>query len=385
MRHVSRRALHSFLAVALIALAALFAGDATAEPRFILNPSVSISEVYDDNVFPGISGPKWDIYTVIEPSFNADLSLRFGDLSLGYNPTFMLFPRHFKDPYIEEILHDASFSWTTVFTGGLSLKLSDRFYTLPIAYTRADFTPSNVAQSNEVMLDAGYDFDISPTMEASSNARFSRFDVWSGNTDGMMVKGSLTVFKSFNSIFRLGIVNNYMKYWYDDIASDPFAFGIGIKPEYEITPNIESSVTFGYRYLVLGGLDNESSFRYKVNFDYNTSSGKVASIYVSQDFMVDLSGNSFDSTEFGFTLKKKLLPRVGISSNIAFSILQDKALPAGADTAKILSVSPSVNFELYRDFLLSLGYNGFYNKWGNSSDNLSNNRVYITLTYSKSR
>ena len=178
-----------FKPLLLTAFMALAASNGGAEPRFFLVPSFSISEIYDDNLFPGESSKSWDFYTSIQPGLEANFILKFAELELGYKPTFNLFPRHFDDPGIREIQHDAYFQSKTQFSFGLTLVVRDQYYSIPFSYSRAPFTPSNWQQSNEAIVSLGYPLELSPTIDMNFTSDFARFDATSPGNDGYRFGG----------------------------------------------------------------------------------------------------------------------------------------------------------------------------------------------------
>jgi hypothetical protein len=201
----------------------------------------------------------------------------------------------------------------------------------------------------------------------------------------MLANGQLSFVKSFNSIFRLGLINKVTKYWYDDLQNDPFIYGLGIEPQIYLTPHIKGTFPFGYRYLVLNQTNNESAFTYRINFDYEKNDEVIASVFYGQEFLVDLTGNSFDTWVLGANYSQEVIERLWIRIYLSYTTYTDTSLPEGSNKTSILSTSPSLEYELGRDFSVSVGYNGFFNKWGNASGDFSNNRVFVMFSYKKDK
>ena len=78
------RALPAFLALLL-----LLPGLAWADTRVELTPRISVSEVYNDNIYLDYTNEESDYLTTVSPGINLTMSSQHTSLSLDYSPTWV--------------------------------------------------------------------------------------------------------------------------------------------------------------------------------------------------------------------------------------------------------------------------------------------------------
>ena len=371
-----------FVAVLVLFLHLGAVSKTTAEPRFIFKPSFVLSEIYDDNLIPGSAPKEWDFYTSVEPSFKGQLFLRIAELNFGYHPAFLIFPRHLGDKMIKEILQNADFEAKTEFSSGLILKVRDRFDTLPFSYKISAFTPSNLSQSNEISTSAEYQGELSKTANMNFKGEFVRFDASGNANDGMRMSFESAVNKDFSSTLTIGIENRLSKYYYDNITGNPLIWGLGVKPVINLTGRIKASLPFGYRLLNISGVGTQHSLSYNLEFGYDDGAQTTAALFFTQEFLIDVQGNSFDRRSFGAKIDEKITDKLKVYLSTSFATFDDKASQGNANDS-VLEINPGFSYQVARDFSLDVGYNGYYNKWGTGNSNFITNRFFISIKYEK--
>ena len=132
----------------------------------------------------------------------------------------------------------------------------------------------------------------------------------------------------------------------------------------------------------INGIGIENNFSYDVRFEYETNLEKFLELYFRQNFNADLLGNTFNKRTVGVNFTKRLVENLEASAGLSFSNYNDGYIAAGGDTM-ILEFNPALSFDLGRDFFFEVGYNGYYNKWGSASEDVVNNRFFVTLRYEK--
>ena len=193
----------------------LFAIKTYAASEYTIEPSLSLSEEYNDNLFLGRSDRVSDFISYVSPGI--DLSTRSinSELKLSYSPTFSLYRSHnelnetahrfatngaftlsekltstltgsfvkssetrdIRDiPSIGPVTVRAEWKYLTI-GGGASYKLIDKlFYTLGLSYSDADTNASDLNKVKTYSGNMGLTYKTSERTALTANASYSKYD-----------------------------------------------------------------------------------------------------------------------------------------------------------------------------------------------------------------
>ena len=95
-----------------------------AESRFELTPRISVSEVYDDNIYLDATNEKSDYLTTVSPGINMMMSSINRSLSLDYSPTWVFYDQYDEN---DTVRHAGNLAFWQNFAEHLRFNLNDTY------------------------------------------------------------------------------------------------------------------------------------------------------------------------------------------------------------------------------------------------------------------
>ncbi len=206
--------------VVAVLILLLFAVKTYAASEYKIEPSLSLSEEYNDNLFLTRSERISDFISYVSPAIDLSAKSINTDLRLSYSPTFSFYGSHneLNDtahrfavngaftlserlssnltgsyvkssetsdiraiPDIGPVTVRAEWKYLTI-SGGASYRLSDKlFYTLGLSYFNADTNAPNLNKVRTYSGTMGFDYKTSEKTTLSVNAAYTKYDISSAS------------------------------------------------------------------------------------------------------------------------------------------------------------------------------------------------------------
>jgi len=287
-----------------------FSPAALAEYHFDFTPSVSVSEVYDDNIYLSSTNEKSDHITTVTPGFNLNMVSEKSHLELSYAPSFVWYD---KEDQNDTVRHSGTLTFGRDLTQHLEFDLADTYIKSedPLEDTEdveGIRNTRNSYQRNTALISLRYLFG--PENSLTVDYRHSALE----NKDKTLDDGR-TQAPSARMIYWFDVKNgvelNYgftkADFWRDDnsIAGDDYnGHSAGIKYIYRFSPHTRGSI--GYEFETRD-FDGPSE-----NYDVHTGSVGFEHAF-SPDLSIILGGGYFiqnndrSGNEDGYTYNASLL------------------------------------------------------------------------------
>ncbi|MBW2035426.1 MAG: outer membrane beta-barrel protein [Deltaproteobacteria bacterium] len=101
-----------------------FSPTAFAKYHFDFTPSISVSEVYDDNIYLNSTNEKSDYITTVTPGFNLNMVSEKSHLELSYAPGFVWYD---KEDQNDTVRHSGTLTFGQDLTQHFSFDLTDTY------------------------------------------------------------------------------------------------------------------------------------------------------------------------------------------------------------------------------------------------------------------
>jgi hypothetical protein len=289
-----------------------FSNTAFAKYHFDFTPSISVSEVYDDNIYLNSTNEKSDYITTVTPGFSLNVLSENNHLELSYAPGFVWYD---KEDQNDTVRHSATLNFGQDLTQHLKFDLTDRYIKSedPLEDTEdieGIRNTRNTYQRNTALISLRYLFG--PENSLTVDYRHSILE----NKDKALDDG-ITQVPSAKMIYWFNVKNgielNYgftkADFWRDDnsIAGDDYdGNSAGITYIYRFTPHTRGSI----------GYDFESRDFDGFSEDYDVHTGSIG---LDHEFSPDLSlvveggyfiqKNDRSDDENGYTYNASLVKR----------------------------------------------------------------------------
>jgi putative beta-barrel porin BBP2 len=409
----------------LLILLFSFSPTAFAKYHFDFTPSISVSEVYDDNIYLSSTNERSDYITTVTPGFNLNILSENNHLELSYAPGFVWYG---KEDQNDTIRHSGSLAFGQDLTQHLKFELTDTYIKSedPLEDTEdieGIRNTRNTYQRNTARISLRYLFG--PENSLTVDYRHSLLE----NEDKTLDDGRTQV-PSAKMIYWLNVKNGlelnygYTKadFWRDDnsIAGDDYdGNSAGIRYIHRFSPHTKGSIGYDFETRDFDGLSE----------DYDVHTGSIGFDHeFSPDLSLSVGGgyfiqkNDWSDNEDGYTYNVSLMKQfergsisIGgdggwdenyldaeqrgftrywrVNANFDYEILEALRGYAGSsyraekdpgsDKRKTLRGNCGIKWTFLRWFSLSLDYSYADSNDDNDIDDYTDNRVMLILNASK--
>ncbi|MBW2345591.1 MAG: outer membrane beta-barrel protein [Deltaproteobacteria bacterium] len=289
-----------------------FSPTAFAKYHFDFTPSISVSEVYDDNIYLNSTNEKSDYITTVTPGFNLNMVSEKSHLELSYAPGFVWYD---KEDQNDTVRHSGTLTFGQDLTQHLSFDLTDTYMKSedPLEDTEdieGVRNTRNTYERNTALISLRYLFG--PENELTVGYGQSQLENEDKTVDdGRTQDPSANVTYWFNVKNGMELNYGYTKadFWRDDnsIAGDDYTgHSAGITYIYRFTPHTRGSIGYDF---ATRDFDGSSE-------DYNVHTGSVGFDHqFSPDMSLTVEGGYFiqkndrSDDENGYTYNASLIKR----------------------------------------------------------------------------
>ncbi|MCD4717750.1 MAG: outer membrane beta-barrel protein [Desulfobacterales bacterium] len=411
----------SFLLILLFG----FSPMAFAEYHFDFTPSISVSEVYDDNLYLSSTNEKSDYITTVTPGFNLNVVSEKSHLELSYAPGFVWYD---KEDQNDTVRHSGTLVFGQDLTQHLKFDLTDTYIKSedPLEDTEdieGIRNTRNTYQRNTALISLRYLFGP----ENSLTVDYRQSDLENDDKtldDGRTQVPSAKMIYWFNVKNGLELNYGYTKadFWRDDnsIAGDDYdGNSAGIRYIHRFSPHTKGSIGYDFETRDFDGLSEDYDVHTgSVGFDHEFSPD--LSLTVGGGYFIQKSDRSDD--ENGYTYNASLVKRFergsisvggnggwdenyldaerrgfsrywGANANCDYQILEalngyvggsyrtDKE--ANSEKRETWRGNCGLRWAYLRWFSLSLDYSHAVRDGGNDIDGYQDNRLMLILNASK--
>jgi len=298
-----------------------------AEGRIEITPSISIREVYDDNIYLDPTDEKSDYTTEISPRINLDLLSEKSNLMFDYTPTLVFYAEESDN---NTVRHSGTVTYNRDLTEHFDFHLSDTYFSTEEPIENREEaeesiedreragrvegvrnTERNTYQRNSFRTSLGYQFGPEDTWTVGYNNSFY------ANEDGSFDDGAIqSPFTKLAYWFneRQGIELNYeftnADFWRDDNSDaqdDYTGHGTGARYIHRFTPHTSGSVDLNYTTRDFEG-DSEDYNVIDSSLGFDHAFSPDLSLSAGIGFFIQQRENSGDTMgpSFNVSLVKKL-------------------------------------------------------------------------------
>ena len=339
-----------YILAALIFL--LFAGKTFAASEYTVEPSLSLSEEYNDNIFSTRSGRVSDFISYISPGIALSTRSINSELRLGYSTSFSFYRSHeeLNEPAHRFTAH-GSFTlserliltltdnfikssetrdireipdigpvrraeWTVhTITGNASYRLTTNlFYTLGLSYSDADTNASDLIKAKTYSGSMGLTYRTSERTTLSANASYIKYDKRPAN-DATGQNYLLGVTHNLSPTVTISASGGLSITKIQSEGGSSIDFGGGV----DLTKTFEAGiVNLSYRHRVISSVESESPLRAQtVSFSLSKPvTNKLASLLsasYSNYKSIKTAGVNTDEVSFNAGLTYSFIPEASLS------------------------------------------------------------------------
>ena len=262
-----------FTSIGLIAIAVLLSIATFSYAKFTIDPSLTVREQYNDNIFLTQTDKADDFITIISPDITLGYSPNSSlDISLGYGFDFRFYSNNsdlndtsFKDTQHADFRAQAR-PWNLVF-----IDVTDTYRRVPLDVREKfarDNDFENMTESNVFMISPYLDVPIMPTLSLRMGYSFT--DEWYDEDTGNN-SDSHSAFLSFDKKFPVGL-NTSIGYTYlayrPELSDDYDKNEVFLSAEYQIASNFRVWGGAGIAYLDFSNRSNEDETIWNVGSEY---------------------------------------------------------------------------------------------------------------------
>lgn len=375
-------------------LAAAAAAQEGTERRLTWRPSVQVRALVNDNISLSGEDEDSDLGVWAAPRFEA--AYRAAAYQLGFDGSVDV--RRYSDSTSEdEVFYRVKSFAEAGILPGLSVRVSDAFTPQPVFLGLPDDDPANLVQTNRADLEMRYWHELPGAREVTIGAAGSRFDaerfptLVEGPGGGVVLDPGFSAdfyegagFVEFQNPFgdqHAGYVRGVVRQrWFDhaDAADHLEASGLlGFRSHLE--QGVELDVAGGYGLLDLEQGGNESRILARAALTVHRPGGWRFHGAFHNEFTVDVAGNDFVDTTGRVGVEKYFDRRTAASLVVFLSQLEsDSASPSGNLFG---GGELKLRRQLTRRFQASVSYRYWENAGSFSLDDLTQNRLMLSLTY----
>lgn len=369
-------------------------GEEGEERRFTWRPSVQASALLTDNKRLTASGEDGDLGVWVAPRLEA--SYRTPAYQLGVDGSLDV--RRYSSTRSEDETFYRVYSFAEAgLLPGLSVRISDAYTPQPTQLGLPDDDPQNLIQTNRASLEARYWRELPGSREITIGAVGGRFDAERFPTLVEAPGGGVALDNNFNADFWEGagflefqnpFGAHHAAYLRGLVRERDFdhASGadhlevsglLGFRSHFE--EGVEFDVAGGYGLLDLSGAGSEARILARASLAVRRPGGWRFHAGFHNEFTVDVAGNDFVDTTGRVGVEKYFGQRTAVALTAFLSELDSD------------STAPSHNLfgggelevrrALSRRFQASLAYRYWDNAGSFSLDDMTQNRLMLTLTY----
>jgi hypothetical protein len=287
-----------------------FSTTAFAKYHFDFTPSISMSEIYDDNIYLSSTNEKSDYITAVTPGFSLNILSESNHLDLSYAPSFVWYD---KEDQNDTVRHSGTLTFGQNLTQYLSLDLTDTYIKSedPLEETEdveGVRNTRNTYERNTALISLRYLFGPENALTVGyGQSQLENED--ETVDDGRTQDPFATVTYWFN--VKNGIELNYgftkADFWRDDnsIAGDDYdGHSAGIRYMHRFTPHTRGSIGYDFENRNFDGLSE----------DYDVHTGSIGFDHeFSPDLSLSIGGgyfiqkNDWSDDEDGYTYNVALI------------------------------------------------------------------------------
>lgn len=252
----------------------------TGYARFLVTPSVSVREMYNDNIFLSEDDEEDDFITTISPNIDLKYSPNTKlDMSLNYGLNFRIYADHneLNDTDLREV-QSVRFNADARPFNRVYLKVTDTYDRVAIDQRRATAEDNAYVNRTDRNVFAISPYVILPVTPSSSfTAGYEYINTWYRDSDATDSE-SHSLFGSLDKKFTPK-VTGFLKYRFTNYRADTADTAAGVDDydkhdgtvgvSYRLNARTELSGEAGQSYLNSGELDDSEAFIWKVRAAYN--------------------------------------------------------------------------------------------------------------------
>lgn len=309
--------------ILLVIIILLLPQQLLAKYKTEFKPSISVSELYDDNIDLDSENEKSDWITSISPALILNVSSQKNNFSLNYSPSIV---RYKTEDYNNTIRHSGSFSFSEELSKNIQFKLSDSYIQSedPIEETEGIIGRRNTRSSyqrNNWASSINYNF------APSSSILFGYKHSWLENEDVTLDDG--TIFDPYVDItYWINIKNGIefsSSYTVADFSRDDNSmsgddysgYNGMLKYLHHFSQHLTASADYGFNLRNFKGI-SEDYFVHEVNIGLSQQLSSTLSFTLSGGYFVQKKDNSDDGDGYVFDLSlSKSVNRGNLSINLS--------------------------------------------------------------------
>ncbi|MEA1928964.1 MAG: outer membrane beta-barrel protein [Candidatus Auribacterota bacterium] len=364
----------STIYLAFLVLTGLWTGltsSGYSEDLLELKPHLKLTGYYDDNIDFSPQSSSSDLYADISPGISGRLNLRWMPIDANYTYTRY---QYRKRSDLTRDFHNCDIETTIPFTKTLSLRIKDRYDTVPLNVNQPESQPSNLTQRNTFSVKPAWIKRISRKMKFSIGYEYDRVDYISG-TSGDNYYGHQFFFRWDGDLNRNLVLYQKDKYRmkYFNAAPDYTEF----VPEAGIIGRLGRRLKFdisgGYSFEDIGGKSHRG-YVYSIGGHWMVTSKIDLDALFRRERTVDIEGSPYTEEYYQLKLKYSPTKRFALKNDIRYY-----------DNKFDDTNNRRINFKLGADYrvnkwvVINGGYIRIQNVGMPSEDSAEANRVYLGI------
>jgi len=284
----------------------LIASVGSAQHHFEITPSISVSEVYDDNIYLEPDHETSDYITAVTPRIRLAVVKQHTRLECAYAPSFVWYKDEDDN---DTVRHSLSLNFAQQLSRYLNFDLSDTFYKseesteetegiIGVRHTRRSYKRNNgrakisyqFGQKNSLAVGYGQNYLLNNDLNVDDGRIQTPF-------------GSITFWLNRANGLELGYTYTKADFWREEgkAGDDYTGNGVTVKYIHLFGPHITTSLGYSYTDRDFDGTTED----YKVhdwNFSYGQTFSPNLSLTLGAGYFIQDRENSNDETGYSYNL-----------------------------------------------------------------------------------
>ena len=364
----------------------MVAASTFANSRFNLNPTVTLTSMYNTNIRLATVNPEGDLLTIISPSIQSTTLLRFGEFAFSYSPNLFLFASNLGDENLDLTSHDALVSLLVHLTGRLDFELSDTFTAATANIGRPESVPNNIVHVNTIRAKFNYSLPLSQRTETLMSLEGARSDVFDFNSDRFSLVANVDILREFTPRLRGGLGNRGVWILYDDATlNDVLIYAVDGHLEYDFSERFTVKLPVGVQVLMQQGNSASLGASVDLKATYRIAEFTDAVFKAKRGFTVDAQGNSFEQWEFSLEYLQALTKRLQATTGVRWLTYSNTINSINAGDDVVLEGSIKLEYEWRPNLTTFIGTRLFLNRGELSGNDLDVFHGFLGVSYDFSK
>jgi hypothetical protein len=335
--------------------------------RFRYNVSVTVREVYDDNVNISSANRVADWYTVIEPGIHlgfGDSAGGFNYLSFDYIASAYFFAEQTERNGVEHLIHLAAQHDFGHLILGLSedVRILDGTNLNSLSNTtgvQANTDVGRASRSNTYNTVLTGSYDLTGKLFLSGQASYAVSD-YETLISSHVASGNLFINYVYSPKLVIGVGATGGVNSSDGPTSDETFEQMNVRANYIVSGKISLSISGGIEFRQFGGGDSVSPV-YEIAGSYRPFENTIINIAGSRHTVssASLAGQDYSETSISLTFSQRLVSRVNFSFGIGYTNSNYLSASTGDSTARsddYFYIEPAVDLSVTRYWSIGFYY-----------------------------